>query len=103
MEKSISRRELNFEEYMSFRPSRIGETPAYGIKELKKRFGQPSRRVCEKVDYKWTVALKEGEKELAVFTIYDYYGERWHIGGDDESLYYIEAFTEVLEQMMGKA
>ena len=99
MSNTITRRELSFEEVFSFRSGFIGEVKSYTTGQLTRLFGTPSRHVCDKSDRQWRVALAMDGNEVAIFTIYDWYGERWHIGGDRNSRKYFGQFTATLREM----
>lgn len=87
--------------------SLLGEIPSCPIKVLTKLFGNPSTWDYDKVEHEWTVSYQEDGKELQLFRIYDYYGDRWHIGGEATHWVkgcaknkYLEGFIETLTKMI---
>ena len=63
----------------------LAEIPNYPVNVLIRLFGQPVKNPCEKVQYEWNVSYQEDGQEIFIFRIYDYYGDRWHIGGEATS------------------
>lgn len=48
------------------------------VEELTELFGQPNRdNVDGKTEYEWLIEFEDGQ----VASIYDYKGDKWHIGG----------------------
>jgi len=86
--------------------SLLGEVPSYPVNVLIKLFGKPEDG-GDKVQYEWVVSYQEDGKELQLFRIYDYYGDRWHIGGEATHWVngyaknkYLEGFIETLTEMI---
>jgi len=87
--------------------SYLGEIPSCPVETLTKLFGKPSTWDYDKVEHEWTVSYQEDGKELQCFTIYDYKGDRWHIGGEATHRVkgmacnkYLEGLIETLTKMI---
>lgn len=85
----------------------LGEIPSYPVETLTKLFGNPSTWDYDTVEHEWAVSYQEDGKELQLFRIYDYKGDRWHIAG--EVTYrvkgmacnkYLKGFIEILTKMI---
>lgn len=59
---------------------KVSELNGVSYDQLVKLFGQPTRNYAEKVTFEWMVKVNN-----EVYTIYDYYGFEWSIGGENKN------------------
>ncbi len=81
--------------------------PKYSINVLTQLFGKPEIGPNPKIQHQWTVSFQQNGEEIWAFRIYDYYGDRWHLGGEWTgkigcSPYnkYVDSFKDTLKEMV---
>jgi hypothetical protein len=84
---------IEYDEYWSRdRAGRIGTlNPEITPNLLTALFGQPDKGDGFKVTQAWYLKKVEGGREM-MFSIYDYRGDRWHVGGDPGAVEFLERY-----------
>lgn len=80
----------------------IGYMGAIPMKWMNKFFGKADNPNNGKTSHEWYIWLKENGIRKACFNIYDYNGEKWHIGGNDVARGSWKEFVETVQKHMSK-
>ena len=73
----------------------------YNENKLIKAFGEP-RKGSGKVRMEWAFNYLEDGEVKCQFTLYDWKGDRWHVGGTDESEKYLDRIIPLLVSIIEK-